>query len=193
MSWKSKTWKSVSVTAAKPLGAEEVTEFKALGVPLLLVDESLQVSKPAKAVETKMTFFVRFKAWFKKFFGTEAAWSKVALTTITVAAPLIEMLLSVIDPAIEPAVANIIDKVKTDLTTAATLIEAGEANPTLSGVLSDIQMNLGGVLAALQVKDPATVAKITTITNTVIAEIQAVAAELPSTTAAVKPATAVTA
>jgi hypothetical protein len=144
-------------------------------------------------VETKMTFFAKFKAFWKKFFGEEAQWNKAALETITIAAPLVDGALGLIDPAIEPEVANVLDKVKTDLTTAATLISKGEANPTLAGLLDDIKSNLGSIETAVQIKDPATQAKVTAITNTVIAEVEAVAAELPSTTATVKPATAVTA
>jgi len=124
--------------------------------------------------------FEKAGAWFEKLFGKASTWDKAALTAITIAAPLVEGILAVVDEPLELIVAPIITTVETDLTTAATLVSSATANPTLTGALNAVVNNLSGLLEIAEVKNSASVAKITTNVNAVVADIKAVLAALPT-------------
>ena len=126
-----------------------------------------------------MTFFEKFKAWFKKLFGSAASWDKAALGALTIVSPLVVGILTIADPAIAAAAAPILAKVQTDLATAATIIDAGKATPTLTGALNDVQTNIASILQLAEVKNSANAAKVTADVNTIVAEVKAILAEIP--------------
>ena len=127
-----------------------------------------------------MTFLAKFKAIFKKLFGSLPTWDKAASAALTVISPLIVGLLAITDPAVLPVVTPILAKVQVDLATAATLIADAQATPTLVGILGDILTDLPSILELAQVKSSSSATKITTDVDAVVAELQAILADLPA-------------
>jgi hypothetical protein len=138
-----------------------------------------------------MSFFGKIEHVFeeveteaKRILGNSATWDKTASATLTFVAPLLETVLALTAGAPASAAASkVVSRIQTDLAIAATVISTGEATPTLTGALNDIQTNLSGLLKVAQVSDPVTVAKVNAVTNTILAEVKAIVASLPTVTA----------
>ena len=129
----------------------------------------------------KITTFAKIKAFFKKFFGDEPAWSKVALNTLTVVAPLVETVLALVQPEFVAPVTSVLNTVKTDLATAAALIDVGQANPTLTGILQSVQTNIASIESLAGIKDAATQQKFAAIVTTITDEVGAILQSIPAT------------
>jgi hypothetical protein len=146
-------------------------------------------TQPPNNEVIKMTFFSKVETWFRKVFNDFPGWEKVASSTLTYVAPLLETAIAL--TAGTPAaaeVATIIGKIQSDLGVAAVLIEILDTSATLTGALSDIQTALPTLLTAVQVSDPTTVTKVTAIVTEIVGEINAVAASVASAVAAPAPA-----
>jgi hypothetical protein len=73
----------------------------------------------------------------------------------------------------------IIEEIKADLATVQVVVVAsGVANPTLKSTLQAVVSNLGSILAAADVKDPALVATVTKDVDSIVAGLQVVIAAL---------------
>ncbi len=129
-----------------------------------------------------MSLFSKIGLWFKKVFGSEAAWERIASATITVIAPLVETIVSL--TASEPASAEVtavVNQIQGDLAAVNLVItSAGGSNVTISSLLSAIETNLQTLLTDGQIKDPATLAKVTSVVDLVIGEIQAILKVIPT-------------
>lgn len=126
------------------------------------------------------SLFSKIKSIFKKLFSMEPKLAQAISATITVVAPLLETILVVIgDAPVAVVVSGIVEKIQTDLAAATALVETSGATPTLTSVLNSVITNLNTILTAADVKDPATQEKLTTIVNTLVAEIQAILVEIP--------------
>jgi hypothetical protein len=126
--------------------------------------------------------FSSIEAWFKKVFTNAPSWDKIASATLTVVAPLVETVVALTagEPA-SAAIAVIVGKIQSDLGAATALIESATASPTLTTILNAVKANLSALLVAGQISDPKTVAEVTSIVNTVIAEIEAISSVVPAT------------
>lgn len=129
-----------------------------------------------------MKIFSSIEAWFKKVFTNAPSWDKIASATLTVVAPLVETVVALTagEPA-SAAIAVIVGKIQSDLGAATALIESATASPTLTTILNAVKANLSALLVAGQISDPKTVAEVTSIVNTVIAEIEAISSVVPAT------------
>ncbi len=142
-------------------------------------DTNTSVSDFDKIEKGICTFFGAFKSEVGKLFKHAPAWDAAAISTITYVAPLVETAVALADPAAAPAVASIVTKVESALTSAQVVLKAGQtSSPSLITYLQAVNDNIDQVEAAAQIKDPATAAKLTAIVGTITAEISAIIGEI---------------
>lgn len=143
------------------------------------------------------TFFEKVVAEFEKLFKT-ASWEQTAQSVITYAAPLVENLIGLVagGPA-EALVTGVVNIIKSDLATLSAVVTgASAALPAAAtdiqvaeAALTSIQNNLSAILQSAEVKSAATAAKVTSVVNTILGEVQALLGSI-STAANHAPATA---
>lgn len=126
----------------------------------------------------KVTFFEKVKAELKKLFAHAPGWEASAAATLTYVAPLVETIVTLVDPAVAPAVSAIIAKVESAMAAAAVVIKDAGSTPTLATYLNAINSDLSQVEQAAAIKDPATSAKLTAIVGTITAEVNAILSEV---------------
>jgi hypothetical protein len=127
-----------------------------------------------------MSFFSSAKAWLTKFFDKAPSWEQAAAVSLNLAAPLLGTVVGLTaGTGAEGEAESVITKVQTDMATLSVAIQHGQVTPSLSGVLDDIKENLGGLLQVAEIKNSTKVGEITSVTNTIINEIEAIAAEFP--------------
>jgi hypothetical protein len=127
-------------------------------------------------------FFAKLAADFEKIFGKAPSFIHFTLALVTYAAPILEGILAVADPAVEALVAPIITRLQTGLATAYSLANEGTASgATISTVLAAFVADLTTLESVAGIKDAATQAKIATI----LSEVQAVVALIPTPAQAV--------
>lgn len=134
------------------------------------------------------TIFTDIGNIFKKLFGTEPKLAQTVTATIAVCAPLVETIVVLTaSEADAVAVQNVVEQVQADFTAITALVQTSGPTPTLLGVLNAVQVNLGQLLTAGDIKDPVTLAKVTTVVDSVIQEIAAIVTlvqdEMPVTAA----------
>jgi len=127
-----------------------------------------------------MSFFSKVEAFLKKVFGS-AKFENTARAALTIVAPLTETIVGLVagEPA-AAAVGAIINQVQSDLGVAATVIGEADQTPTLDGALSAVTSNLQTLLTAGHISDPTTLAKVTTVVNTIVGEVEAIQKTLPA-------------
>lgn len=124
-----------------------------------------------------MSFFSTLKSDFEKLFGKSPTYVHFALSAIQFAAPVVETILAVSDPAAGALVAPIITRVEAGLATAYSLASEGTASgATLGTTLSAVQADLASLESVAGIKDANTQAKIATV----LAEITQVVAMIPA-------------
>lgn len=129
-----------------------------------------------------MSFIATLEADFKKLFKKTPTEIHLALAVITYAAPIIEGIEAVVDPAALALTQPIVTRLESGLATAYTLTNEGTASgASLSKTLSDFASDLGSIEAVAGIKDAATQTKISSI----VGEVQAVVALLPTSISAV--------
>jgi hypothetical protein len=135
-----------------------------------------------------MSILAEIEKAFKDIFGSNK-WEQTASVTLTFVGPLLTTIISL--TAGEPAaamVSNVLAKVQTGLQTASKVladVASGNATSatavaTLSTTLTTVQTDLQSLLKAGQIKNPTTVASVTGVVNTIIGELQAILAVLPT-------------
>jgi hypothetical protein len=128
-----------------------------------------------------MSFFKKIEDWFKEL-GHAQTWEKTAVTTIKVAAPLLNTLITLTaGEPIAAKVSGVVNQVLSDLGAASAVLSDSE---TASGVsvtsfLSSVQANLQTLLADADVKNSTKAEQITGVTNTVIGEVEAILEAAP--------------
>jgi hypothetical protein len=139
-------------------------------------------------------FWNKVESAFKKLFGS-TNWEKTASAVITYVAPLLELLVGLAagGPA-ETLVAGIVNTVQADLATVAAVVNGATATPpanelaAVTNALNSVKANLPALLTAVEVKNSAKSTEIASTANTIIGEVEAILANMP--TAAATPATA---
>lgn len=127
-----------------------------------------------------MSWFKDIENWMAKAFNAAPSWQQTASATLTVTAPLLQTIVTLsAGEAAGAEVGSIVSEVQSDMAAAATLIKSSGATPTLTSVLGSIQTNLGGLLTAGHIKDQGTLTKVTSIVNTFVGEIEAIASVIP--------------
>lgn len=128
-----------------------------------------------------MSFFSSIGNFFKKVFGSEAAWERIASATITVIAPLTETIIALTagEPA-SAALAAVIEQIQNDLAAVnAVVTTAGSSTVDVNSLLTSIEVNLQTLLTAGQIKNPATLAQVTAIVDMLLGEIKAITSIIP--------------
>jgi hypothetical protein len=136
---------------------------------------------PATPAPAKKSFFSKLESFFKKVFGS-STWERTAETAITITAPLLETLVAL--TAGEPAAAaltGVIKQAENDLAGTAVLLQQaqlgdGTAKTQATNMIAAVDTNLQTLLTDAQIKDPATLEKVTAVVNTVSGELQAILA-----------------
>jgi len=138
-----------------------------------------------------MSFFKGIESFFKKLFGS-TNWEKTASTTLALVGPLTEEIVAL--SAGEPAAAevqSIITEVQSDLALVSGVVSGAtpaSASPSListaTNSLNSVKSNLSGLLAAGHIKDPAKVAQVTGLVNTIVGEVEAILSAMPKPAAA---------
>jgi hypothetical protein len=135
-----------------------------------------------------MKFFHSALAFFKKVF-TSTDWTHAAQVGITVTAPLVETLATVIGGAgVGSEVTNIFNIVKTDFGVVSVTLGQIQAAPgnvnavtLLKNTLGSIKTNLSQLLTVADIKDAGTKQSVTLTVNMIVGEIDAVLDAIPAT------------
>lgn len=143
-----------------------------------------------------MSFFAGFKSFFdkvgneiEKLFGGKASLEQKIQATITYVAPVLNTIVGLADPAVEPLVSKVISTVQSDLATVSTVVQGATVAPgstdeqRLVAALNSIRTNLSGMLTAAEVKNTSKFNEIEAATNLVIGEVEAAAGSLSTSTA----------
>ncbi len=125
-----------------------------------------------------VSFFGRVKAELKKLFLHAPGWEASAAATLTYVAPMVELAVTLADPAAAPIVNALIEKVQSAMAAAAVVIKAAGPTPTLVTYLNAINNDIAQVENAAQIKDPATAAKLAALVGTITGEVNAILAEV---------------
>ena len=136
---------------------------------------------PKKSTWKKIEgFFSHIFSWFE---NDAAHFETSAATAISVAAPLVEELITLTaGTAAAAKVQAVVHQVVTDLNSTAAMLKGAEAagGHTVSGLLGDVVKNLPALLADADVKNSAHAAQIEGVVNTVVGEVQAILAAIPA-------------
>lgn len=134
------------------------------------------------------TFFKKIESFFKSI-GHAAPWEKTAATALSVAAPLLDTLVTLTaGEAAGELVSSIVSAIQTKMAQATALLSTATSDLppgglTVSGILSDINTNLGTLLADADVKNSTKITQIESVVKTVSGEITAITAAMPATPA----------
>jgi hypothetical protein len=127
-------------------------------------------------------FFAKLAADFERIFGKAPSFIHFTLALVTYAAPILEGILAVADPAVAALVTPIITRIQTGLATAYSLANEGTASgATLSTTLAAFVADLSTLESVAGIKDVATQAKV----ETILSEAQAIVALIPTPAQAV--------
>lgn len=123
-----------------------------------------------------VTAFNDVKSWFAKVFKNAPKATAAALAVLNTAAPLLEAVLAVADPAAAVVVDPIITVVQADLGTVSQMLSTGNITG-VGSFLSAIKANFSTLLTEGHITDAASVAK----ANVFLGVIQSIASDLSVT------------
>ena len=130
-----------------------------------------------------MSWFSKVVTWFEHL--GHSNWEQSASTTLKLVAPLTETIVTeAAGEADADKVQSLVTEVQSDLAVAATLISGADAPGASAGTqittaLNSVTANLGGLLSAGHIKNPATLTKVTSIVKTVVGEVEAILSAMP--------------
>lgn len=127
-----------------------------------------------------MSWFKKVEGWFAKVFANAPKWNVTALAALNIIAPILETALSLADPAVANIVDPIITQIQADLGTTSQLLAAGSTQG-LAGLLTAIQGNFSTLLKEAHITDPNNVARATALEQEFSAELQTILAAIPAT------------
>ena len=120
-----------------------------------------------------MSLWSDVKAIFTKIEKKEPAVADVAEQTLTSVSVVVESILDVSGQVAEAsAIARVVVIAQSALKAVTAVVSAAGPTATVSSALSAVVANLEGLLTAGQIKDPATLAKVTALVNLAVTEIK---------------------
>jgi hypothetical protein len=126
-----------------------------------------------------VTEFDKIGKWFQSIFKKLPAWNVVALSALNVAAPLIETVVDLADPAAGAILTSVLTTIQAKFGTVASLL--GSANVTnLSTTLESIVSDLPQLLSVANISNPESAAKATSAITDIESELQAILAAIPA-------------
>jgi hypothetical protein len=130
------------------------------------------------------SFFHHVWDWLKNVAAHEATWEKAAQTTLKIAAPLLNSLITLTaGSAVADRVAGIVAQIQADMAGADAVISGagtGSGGVTVTSFLDSVKANLGTLLTDADIKNHAEFSKISSIANTVIGEVEAITSAMPA-------------
>jgi hypothetical protein len=127
------------------------------------------------------SFFEHIGEWLKDHLGDAQTVEHQAATAIAVFSPLLNTLITLTaGSAIATKVASYVATIQTKLANASALLNGAETTVengtpiTLQSVLSGVQSDMAAFLADADVKNSTEIAKITSVCNTIIGEVEAI-------------------
>ncbi len=132
------------------------------------------------------TFAEKFEAEFVRLFKKAPSYEQKAAAVISFIAPVIPIIVGLLDPAALPIVNPIIAVVEKDLgvvQAVTTSVSAAPGSPALTQVetaLTGISENFGGILQLAEVKNSAKASQINTEVTGVLNEVNALLKDLPT-------------
>jgi len=136
------------------------------------------------------TFLAKAEAEFVKLFGKAPSVLQAASTFVTFATPMVIGVEALLAPEAEPETLVILGAIKTDLAALGAAAQSEATASTAGQALTNLQTNLPALLAVGEVKNPATVSKITEAVTAIGGELNAFAAAFKSWLASLNPASA---
>lgn len=133
-----------------------------------------------QALVAKVSFFAKVKAELRKLFTNVPGWEASAAATMTYVAPLVETMVSLVEPEAAPAVNALVAKVQSALAAAAVVIKDAGSKPTLATYLNAVKADMAQVEAIAGVKDPVAAAKLAALVGTITGEVDAILTEVGS-------------
>jgi len=132
------------------------------------------------------TFFDHIGEWFKDHFASHTWQQKASLAIALVRPLLLSLTQAAAGSTAETKVAGVVGQVTTDLNDIEAVINGAETTGgfTLQSALSSLQTNMSDLVADADVKNSAKASEIVNFANTILAEVQAIAAAVPSDFAA---------
>lgn len=135
----------------------------------------------SNVVKDLKSFAAKVEAAFKKLFGEAPSWIAIAQGVLTYLGPIVVTILTVGGGSALGDEANtIIASIKADLATALATVSTADAATSMPGLLTDIQLQLPTLLAAVKVSNPSTVSQIENYTNIIDTEITALLNAMPA-------------
>ena len=125
------------------------------------------------------TIYNALKNFFLKLDKDEPQIEKAAALTLQVAAPLVETIVGLTaGEAAAAEIAVIVTDVQTEMANVQTTLAAAGPAPTVTSALTAIVSNLKALLTGAQIKNPATLSKVSTVVETVVGEVEAIISDL---------------
>ena len=150
---------------------------------------------PAKESKVK-SFFEHIGEWLKDHLGDAQTVEHQAATALAVLSPLLSTLITLTaGSAIAAKVASYVSAVQTKLANASALLNGAETTVqsgtpiTLDSMLSGVQSDMAALLADADVKNSTEIAKIESVCNTIVGEVEAIQTATAGHTAPVVGAT----
>lgn len=127
-----------------------------------------------------ISFFEKVKSWFQRWFKSAPGVEHTIIATLTYVAPIVEGVLTLVDPPAAAIVTPVITIVQRDLATVAATVQDGMPAPgsapaqAVISALNAINTNIAGLLNVAEVKNSAKIAEIEDAVHTITQEIDAV-------------------
>ena len=147
-------------------------------------------SKELKDKENNMSFVTiikdiesipsKLEADLAKLANEAPKLESIVAATLKYAGPVLQVAISVTDPAALPLVTEILSEASVDLTVATNLTKTIGLTPSVSNIISGISSNLSGLLTASKVTNPKSVASITSVVSVLNTTVAAIAVSLPA-------------
>lgn len=125
------------------------------------------------------------KRLFKATIGS-SNFTKTVQGTITYVAPILETILTLVDPAIAAVVEKVIGIVQADLATVSTVVQHATVAPGTPGAvaietaLTSVKDNLSSLLDVAEIKNSAKITQITAAVNLIVGETDALLSQMAS-------------
>lgn len=127
---------------------------------------------------TQPSFFTRVKAELTKLFTHAPGWEASAAATLTYVAPMVDLLITMLDPGVAPAVEAVLAKVQSAMAAAAVVIKSAGPTPTLITYLNAISCDMAEIESFVHMSDPNMAGRFKALVSAISQEITAIQLEV---------------
>ena len=126
------------------------------------------------SLDLKVSFFNKVKTELKTLFTHTPNWEVSASATLTYVAPMVESIVTLVDPTAAPTLNASIARVQAAMAAASVVIKEAGPQPTLAKYLHAILDDAGELANVSGIKDPQTLLRLASVVNTITAEVNAI-------------------